>query len=569
MKKKMAYTGQDYFKLVLLACLLFTFFVFLVMPLLMLFGKAFFDQSGTFVWFDQFITYFRSSNMLRSLCNTIEIAFISTFISVGTAFFFSFCLSRKDISFKRELKTSAMLPMFAPSMLFGMSLIYLLGNKGVLTQIGLQIPVYGKIGIVIAEAIYCFPIALMIIEVAFSAADNRLYEAADTLGASALRKMMTVTLPSVKYGLINAFFICFTYSFTDFGAPSVVGGNFNVLATDIYKQVIGQQNFNMGAVVGIFMMITTVISFIVNRVTSAKQTSAISSKSIPYKIKPHKFSDRIATLFCCIVSLTIVSFFLISLYGSLVSSWPYNLKLTLEHYDFTKIAAGTGLDALKQSIKVSCLVAVFGSLIAFITAYLIEKITVFPKIRKLLYFLSIAPTAIPGTVIGLSFILFFNPKSFAIPYTDWSIINSFNVLYGTTLILIVVNIVHYFSVPFVTASTSLKRLDSEFESVSDSLSVPFYKTFLKITLPMSVSALMEMATYYFMNSMITVSAVIFLYTPVTKLASIVILNINDAGDDAQAAALCMMIVMINMVVRFIYDIVHKRVMQKHQAWMVR
>ena len=231
------YTGEDAVKLVLILCSLFAFLVFLAGPLFILFVKAFQDKSGAFVGFTQFAVYLTSPNMLASLTNTLYISVISTIISVSVAFVFAYVLTRKAIPGKKPLQFISMLPMFAPTMLLGMSLIYLFGNKGLLTQLGLKIALYGKVGIIISESIYCFPVALMILKMAFSAADNRLYEAAEVMGTGSFRKMVTITLPGIKYGLINAVFVCFTYSFTDFGAPSVVGGNVNVLATDIYKQV--------------------------------------------------------------------------------------------------------------------------------------------------------------------------------------------------------------------------------------------------------------------------------------------------------------------------------------------
>ncbi len=214
-------------KLVLLLCILLAFTVFLIMPILLLFCKAFQDKDGVFIGLQQFKVYFSSPNMLSSLTNTIYISVVSTVISVTLAFFFAYSLSRRNVKFKKLLRFIAMLPIFAPTMLLGMSLIYLFGNKGFITQIGLKLPLYGEPGIIIAESVYCFPVALMIMIVAFSSADNRLYEAADVMDTSPFRKMLTITLPGVKYGLISSMFVCFTYSFTDFGAPSVVGGNFN------------------------------------------------------------------------------------------------------------------------------------------------------------------------------------------------------------------------------------------------------------------------------------------------------------------------------------------------------
>lgn len=507
--------------------------------------------------------------MMTSLFNTIYIASLSTLFSVTMAFFLAYILSRKSVPFKKGFQFIAMLPLFAPTMLLGISLIYLFGNQGLLTKAGLVIPLYGKTGIIIAETVFCFPVAFMILMVAFSAADYRLYEVADILKTKSLRKMLTITLPNIRYGLISSIFICFTYSFTDFGAPSIVGGNYNVLATDIYKQVIGQQNFNMGAVVGIIMMIPTIAAFFIDRYVTSKQSSLISSKSVPYQIQKDPLTDIFSLAFCIFVALFMLGFFGISLYASLVNIWPYDLSLTLHHYDFSKVAAGSASRAIRNSIIVSVLTAIIGTALAFAGAYLIDKTNISLKLKQVINYFSVAPLAIPGTVIGLSYILFFNAKTFAVPGTGYALVNLFNPLYGTMMILVIVNIIHYYSVPFVTASTALKRLDREFETVSESLGVPFYLTLFRITIPISFGAILEMIVYFFVNSMITVSAVVFLYTPATILTSVAILNVRDAGDIAEAAALSMIIFGTNIIVRLAYEVISKRVGRKTDAWLQR
>ncbi len=567
MKKTL--TGQDIWKASIILCLCLFLVLFLLLPLLTLFIKAFQDTSGAFVGLAHFAKYFGSAGMRASLVNTVFVSAVATLISVSVAFALAYILTRKAVPFKKGFQFITMLPLFAPTMLLGISLIYLFGNQGIFTRLGFVIPLYGAVGIIIAESIFCVPVAMMVLMVAFSAADNRLYEAAEAMGTSAWRKMRTITIPNIKYGLMSSCFICFTYSFTDFGAPSVIGGNFNVLATDVYKQVIGQQNFGMGAVVGLVMMAPALASFFVDKYVSQRQGSAISSKAQPYVIKPSVVTDRLALGFCILVSALFVGFFAVSLYASLVTSWPYNLGFTLRHYNFASVAAGSGAVALQNSILVSLLVAAIGTALAFFTAYAMEKLPLLPRLKRLLYFLSITPMAIPGTVVGLSYILFFNARQFAIPGTGLAVVNGLNVLYGSLALLVAVNIIHYFSVPFVTASTALKRLDREFETVSDSLRVPFYRTLFKITLPMSLAAILEMAVYYFVNSMITVSAVVFLYTPATKLASVAILNIKDAGDTQAAAAMSMVILLINILLRLVYEAVRTRTAKKTEGWLKR
>lgn len=447
-----------------------------------------------------------------------------------------------------------MIPIFAPTMLLGIALIYLFGNKGIFTALGLQVPLYGKVGIIIAESIYCFPVATTILMVAFSAADNRLYEAAETMGTSAIRKMFTITIPNVKYGLISAIFVAFTYSFTDFGAPSVVGGNYNVLATDVYKQVVGQQNFNMGAVVGIILLFPAILSFAVDRIINKKQNAAISAKSIPYQIKPHRPSDMAATIFCLVITLAMLLFFAVALFASLIKFWPYNLTFTLSNYDLSKISSGNGITAFKNSILIALISAFLGTFVTFLGAYLIEKNQKFKVSRRITYLLSITPLAIPGTVVGLSFIMFFNAPTFKIPFIEGYVLqNPFHIIYGTIWIIVLANMIHFYSVPFSTATTALKRLDKEFETVSESLAVPFYKTLRRVTLPLCTPAICEMWVYFFVNSLVTVSAVVFLFTPTAPIASVAIVSLEGSGQTAPAVAMCMLLLFINLVVRGIYE----------------
>lgn len=537
--------------------------LFLVCPLGTLFIKAFQDKEGAFVGFAQFARYFTSRAMVYAISNTFSIALWSTLISVTAAFFFAYVLSREQVPCKSFFRYVGMMPLFAPTMLLGIALIYLFGNKGIFTAMGLTIPLYGKVGIIIAESIYCFPVATTILTVAFSAADNRLYEAAETMGTSALRKMVTITLPNVKYGLINAFFVAFTYSFTDFGAPSVVGGNYNVLATEVYKQVVGQQNFNMGAVVGIIMLFPAVLSFAVDRITNQKQSASISAKSVPYRIKPHRASDVLATLFCVLIAGGMLLFFAVALFASLIKLWPYNLTFTLDNYNLTKtVAAGNGGEAFRNSVLISLISAFLGTVLTFLGAYLVDKSNHFRISRRIAYFLSITPLAIPGTVVGLSFIMYFNASVFRIPFTDYGIVNPFHGVYGTIWIIVLANLIHFYSVPFSTATTALKRLDREFESVSESLGVPFYRTLWRVTVPLCVPAICEMWVYFFVNSLVTVSAVVFLYSPVSPIASVMIVSMQGAGQTAAAAAACMLLLFINLIVRLIYEVIRKYVLSR-------
>lgn len=516
-----------------------------ILPSGMLFKKAFENQEGVFVGVSNFKTYFGNANLVASLRNTLYVSTVTTLFSVVLGFLYTYALARTKIIGKTFFRFTAMLPIFAPTMMIGIGLIYLFGNKGLLTMLGLKLPLYGSTGIIISEIIYTFPQVILILLVSFSYADNRLYEAADAMGASSIKKFFTITLPGVKYGLISSIFVVFTLCFTDFGAPKVVGGNYNVLATDIYKQVVGQQNFVMGAVVGIILMIPAILSFITDRITQSKNQSTINSKTIDFRIKPDRKRDVFFTIYCIVINLLIFSLFGSVLFASLIKLWPYNLELTFNHYFVNSPATG-GINSYFNSLKVASLTSLLGTIFVFINAYLIEKTRNLKLLKQFAYFLSIIPLALPGLAIGLSFIFFFSNKN-----------NPLNFVYDTMWIMILANMVHFYSVPFITATSALKKLDKEFEFVSESMNVPLHKTFFKVTVPMSFNAILEIAVYFFVNAMVTVSAVVFLYPADFKLAAIAIVNMEDAGDIAPAAALSVLIILTNVAVRIVYEIILK------------
>ncbi|NCC25492.1 MAG: putative 2-aminoethylphosphonate ABC transporter permease subunit [Deltaproteobacteria bacterium] len=556
--------------LIVLLCL--WLLVAVVLPLYALLSKAMLNEQGHFVGMANFVRYFQTPSLSNSLTNSLTVAVTTTFFSVGLGFAFAYALTRTCIPFKGLLKSLVLIPLFAPTLLNGIALIYLFGNKGLITRgffgtlPGFDIGLYGATGIIISEIIYTFPQATLILCVALSITDARLYEAAASLGASRWRIFKTVTLPSVKYGLISAVFVCFVLAFTDFGAPKVVGGSYNILATDIYKQVIGQQNFIMGAVVSVVLLIPAALAFIVDRIIQRRQTALIAARFVPLKPDPHPLRDGFFLSFCIVVTVLILGFYATALFASLVKVWPYNLELGFWHYTFRGTGGG-GYEAFFNSLRMSLYSAMFGTAITFTGAYLIEKTRGLRGLRALAYFLSIIPLALPGLVIGLAYIFFFNAP-------DWNILglripNPFNPLYATMGILVLSNIVHFYAVSFLTATTALKQLDKEFETVSESMGVPFYKTFFRVTTPICLPAILEIFMYYFVNSMATVSAVIFLYSSNTTLASVAVANMDDAGDIAPACAMSMLIVGANILVRILYGLTTRGFKQRAQAWVTR
>jgi len=351
----------------LLTACLFIFFIFLVGPLYSLFSKAFVNKAGAFVGWENYIKYFKNPALSVSVGNTFSISLWATLFSVCIGFAYAYALTRTKIRGKEFFKYMAMIPIFIPTIVHALGLVYLFGKQGILTRAGLvSFELYGKIGIIISEVIYCFPQAFLMFLVALQFADGRLYEVADAMGIPAFKKLWYITLPEIKYTLLNACFVCFTLAFTDFGAPKVIGGSYNVLATDVYKQVAGQFNFNMGAVVGTLLLIPAVVSFIFDRLVTNRNAGSLTAKATTLVIKENKMRDAFFFGLCCLVTAFFLALIATLFLGGLVENYPYNLNLTLQNFNFS-VSVG-GLASYFNSLKMALFTAIFGTIFVFIFA---------------------------------------------------------------------------------------------------------------------------------------------------------------------------------------------------------
>jgi iron(III) transport system permease protein len=532
-------------------------FVFLTLPLATLFWRSTESKSGAFVGFANFSQYFASPAFSLSALHTLTFAALTTVLTVPLAFAFAYAMQRTCVPWKPVWRNIALLPILAPSMLAALSFIYLFGNQGwlkfVLEWFGLT-TVYGLTGMVLAMTFASFPHAVMILLAGLALSDARLYEAADSLATPGWRKFLTITLPGARYGLISAALVVFTMAVSEFGVPKVIGGNYNVLAIDIYKQVIGQQNFNIGAVVGLILLVPALAAFVVDWAVRRRQRALLSARSVPYAPRPVRGRDIAALAFVVLLSAVMLLVIGMAVFGSFVKVWPYNLSFTLNHYTYGFEEAGVD-HAYPNSLLMAAWCAVLGAASTFAGAYWLEKTRGADVLRGPIRLQAMLPMAVPGMVLGIGYILFFNHPS-----------NPLNALYGTMTILVLATIIHFYSSSHLTAVTALKQLDTEFESVSASLKVPFYKTFWRVTVPVCMPTVIDISRYYFVNAMTTISAVVFLYSPKTTLASISIVQLDEAGNVGSASAMATLIVATSATVTLLSLTLEGWLLRRTQAW---
>ena len=527
-----------------------------VLPISALLIRAFLARDGGFVGLDNFIRYATEPGLAVAAWNSASLSAISTVIVMALAFPYAYALVRTRIPGRGFFRLMALLPLLAPSLLPAFGMVFLFGNQGWLKHWLLGESLYGPIGIVLASAFYAFPHAVLILSAGLSAGDQRHYEAARALKAGPWRRFVTVTLPSCRYAAISAASIVYILVFTDFGIPSVVGGSTNVLATDIYKLVIGRFDFEMGAVVGVLLLLPAVIAYGIDWFARRSQRSMITGKSVP--IEPERLVWRDAALFgfAGVVTCAILAILGMAIYGSLVRFWPYNLTLGLQNYErlFTD---DDEFRALGNSLVLAAGTALIGTTMAALSGWLVARRLGASGVRNGLQAVAMVPVAVPGLVLGLGYVFFFNNPA-----------NPLHGLQGTMLLIMLCTVAHFYTVPHLMAVNELQRLDREIDMAAQALRVRPAGAARRVYLPVLMPTLVDVAGYFFVNAMTTVSALIFLFTAQTRVAAIAVINLVEGSRIGQAAAFAVLIMAMSMVATAIQMVLRGLVLRS-QSWRRR
>ncbi|MGO4815367.1 putative 2-aminoethylphosphonate ABC transporter permease subunit [Cupriavidus sp. 2MCAB6] len=528
--------------------------VALALPLLALFGQAWFDEAGHWALPARMAELAANPNFVPLLGRSLAVSLTVAALVVPLAFGFAYALQRSRIAFKPLWRGIALLPLFAPSLLPGIALVYLFGNQGIFKGAFGAGGIYGFWGIVLGEAFYTFPHALMVLIAALSLADARLYEAARAMGASPWRTFLTVTLPGARHGLFGAACLVLTLVVTDFGVPKVVGGGYPVLALEAYKAVVGQQQFARGALIGMLLLLPALLTFGVDIAMQRRQRAQMSSRAQVYVPGRDPLRDACCTLVVIVTGALLLTVLAAAVGASLVKLWPYNLQLTLAHYDFDNMDGGGWL-AYRNSLRLAALTALAGTLAIFFGAWLTERTRGPAWLHGVLRAGFVLPMAVPGLVLGLGYVFFFNAPS-----------NPLHTLYGTMTLLVICNVAHFYTTGHLTAAAALRQLDAEFEAAALSLGVAPLVTCWRVTVPICLPALIDIFRYLFVSAMTTVSAVVFLYSPDTVLAAISVLNMDDAGDTAPAAAMSTLILLTSALACLLLMGAARGWLRRTQAW---
>lgn len=473
----------------------------------------------------------------QTALNSLVSAIVGTLITVAIAFFLALCIERTNIKLKSLWAIIFVLPMLLPSISHGMGLVILFGNNGILTKFfGFSGNVYGLGGIVMGSVLYAFPVAYLMLSDVFHYEDGSAYEAAQVLGIPKFRQFTGIMLPFLRKPLISVVFAVFTMIITDYGVPLMVGGKYTTIAAVMYQEVIGQLDFGKGAVYGTFLLVPAVIAFVIDLMNKDRGNAGYVTK--PCAPTKSKLATAASYVYCTLVSLATLLPIAVFALLAFTADYPNDLTFSLKNLTQTfNLRAG---EYFLNSLLIAACTAVIGVMIAFMTAYLSARMK--SKLSRFLHLSSMTSAAIPGMVLGLSYVLVFNRTP----------------IYGTIIILVLVNIIHFIASPYLMIYNSMCKINENLEDVAHTMGIRRFQLIRDVLIPQCKHTILEMLSFFFVNCMMTISAVSFLANTSNKPVSLMINQFEAQMQIECAAVVSLMILIANLIIKGTAHILKKR-----------
>ena len=487
------------------------------------------------VEWSEFSNLIKSKSFITSLNNSLTVTIIATIISISIAYLLAFTLNRTNIKHREVLKLLITIPMLLPSISHGLGLINLFGTNGIISSI-FNFNIIGKTGIIIGSVIYSFPIAFLMFTDGFNYIDNSMYDNAKVLGLNKWQTFKTVTFCYMKKTVLSAIFAVFTLIFTDYGVPLAVGGKYLTLPVFLYKEVIGLLDFSKGTMIGLFLLLPALISFLFD--TLSKDYSKAEAIGKKYVIKENKKRDIILTIFTYTTIISILIIILSFIYYAFIDNVILNKTISLKHFEYIlNDAVGT---YIFNSIIIALLVSILGTTISYFTAYVTARIG--GIISKIIHILTISSLAIPGIVLGLSYTIGFKGTF----------------IYNTLFILVLVNIIHFIATPYLMAYNALQKVNPNYEVVAKTCNINIFRIIKDVIIPCTKKTIREMFSYFFVNSMITISAVTFLFNTRNMPLSLLVNQYEGNMMLGEAAIISLIILIINIIVKSTIYLINRK-----------
>lgn len=474
----------------------------------------------------------------KALRQSLLVCVTATAISVSLAGLLSWAVARTNIRHKTILNTMLTVPMLIPSISHGMGLIIILGANGWLSRLfGLQGGIYGFWGIVLGSVMYSFPVAYLMLYDVLRYEDGTSYEAAEVMGLTAKDKLFAITLPYLRKPLISVIFATFTMIITDYGVPLMVGGKYMTLPVMMYQDVIGMLDFGKGSVIGMILLIPALIACILDMTNRDKGNTAFVAK--PYQIKNNEKRDNIAKAICAVIILCVFLPICSFAFLAFIKKYPIDTSLSLDN--MMQSANMGAMRYLGNSLLIALVVSVLGTALALFNAYMTARNKT--KLSYLIHLMSITSLAIPGIVLGLSYVMFFKST----------------LIYGTFAILFLVNSMHFFSSPYLMAYNTFGKINANLEDVGSTMGISRWRIIKDVLLPQATGTVLEMMSYFFVNCMMTISAVSFLANVSNKPIALMITQFEGQMQLECAAFVSLIILVVNVLMKFVIFLLKRRV----------
>lgn len=468
----------------------------------------------------------------RAALNTLVTVGLSTTSSLllGTAF--AFAVTRARVPGARLFSVVPLFLLLTPPFVSGLAFVLLLGRRGLLTYhlLGLETSVYGLHGVWLAQTLSFFPVAYLVLRGAFLAVDPTLEQAARGLGADRGQVMRSVTLPLVTPALLAAALFIAIGVLGDFGNPMLVGGRFQVLATAVYTQLTGWASFGTSAALGLVLLVPAVALFAAQQAVQAATRQRFATvggrgAGLPAPAVAGWLRWSLFAL-CVLVTLFVLASQGVVFVGALTRLWGVDLAFTLEHarYAFGQVGG------LGNSLRFASLAALLCTALSLLVAYLVQRGGV--PARRGLDLATLLPAAVPGTLLGVAFVLAFNGPPLR--------------LTGTGLIIVVAMAISYLPVGYRICAAAIEQLRPALDDSAANLGASKLRTLLTVTAPLLRPALAATFVFAFVQAVGTLSTVIFLVSFDTPLASVTILNLAEQGSWGRAAALASALVLVTV-----------------------
>lgn len=510
---------------------------FLAVPMISVLVRSF-TGSGEPASLAHYVEVLTGRGFLRALGNSFVVSICSALLATVLAFILAYTIHYTNVGkrYKWLISKAAILPMLLPTITYGFAIIYSFGKQGLLTKLfGRQLfNIYGFNGLLLGYVVYTLPIAFTLINNAMGYIDKRFMIVSRLMGDSPLQTFrMTIVIPllgTLATSFIQTFFLCFT----DFGIPASVGGRYEVVASVLYAEMLGSiPNFGNGAVVALIMIIPSVVSITVLHIL--EKYNVRYNKISPIELKKGVKRDAVFAVLSGAVLIFALSMFVVMFITPFIEEWPYRMNFTLEHVQAV-FEDRQLYGVYVNSVMVALITAFAGTLIAYGGALVTARSTVSGKLKKVIDSIALVTNTIPGMVIGLAYLFVFTGTP----------------LQNTFPIIIICNIVHYFSTPYLMMKNSLSKMNASWETTAMLMGDSWVKTIARVVTPNALSTLLEVFSYYFVNAMVTVSAVIFIAGARTMVITTKIQELQYFNEFNEIFVLSLLILFTNLIARSVF-----------------